>query len=227
MPYLLRHYTPWVQKLIFYDGGSTDGTREIIQSCPQAELREWPGSPGIVDDEFTTFSNEQWKEARGQADWVCVVDADEFLYHPNICELLHGYLTGGVTGPKIMGYTMVSDHFPTTAGQIYDEVKTGFPDDIWSKQAIFRTGIHYNIGRHSINSEIHHLVPSPTAEIKLLHYRGLGVDYVRERHRRNWERVPEQCRRQNFGTNTSPNYVGHHSAEWFSEMIGKTWPNVV
>lgn len=227
LPYFLRHYSLWVDRMIFYDGGSTDGTREIIQACPQAELRVWPGSEGIVDDEFMDFANEQWKEARGQADWIVWCDADEFLFHPNMLPLLQEYLNAGVTGPRIAGYTMVSDHFPTTEGQIYDEVKTGFPDDIWDKQAIFREGIHFNVGRHSLYLEKYRPVPSPTAEIKLLHYRALGLDYVRERHRRNWERVPERCRNRNFGNNTSPEYVGHHSLDWFAERISKQWPEVI
>lgn len=225
--YFLKHYTPWVDKLIFYDGGSTDGTRQIISACPQAELRDWPGSKGIVDHEFMDFANEQWKEARGKADWIVWVDADEFLYHPNMPALLAGYLAAGVTGPRIMGYTMISREFPTTQGQIYDEVRQGFPDDCWSKQAIFREGIHFNVGRHSFDPARSRMVSSPTTELKLLHYRGLGLDYVRERHRRNWERVPPPCRSQNFGVNTSPEYVGHHSLEWFAEMIKKEWPAVI
>lgn len=227
MPYFLRHYTPWVQKLIFYDGGSTDGTREIIQACPQAELRDWPGSQGMVDDEFTAFANEQWKEARGHAEWVVWVDCDEFVYHPDMRALLQRYLEAGINGPQIMGYTMVSDHFPTTDGQIYDEIKTGFSDDVWSKQAVFRDNICYNMGRHSINPQESGLRSSPTAELKLLHYRALGMDYVRDRHGRNWARVPEHCRRQNLGANTNPEYVGHHSVAWFEEMINRKWPEVI
>lgn len=227
LPYFLRHYTPWVDRLIFYDGGSTDRTRQILWCCPKAEVRDWPGSPGMVDDEFTAFANEQWKEARGQAEWVVWVDCDEFLYCQNITQVLQHYLDTGVNGPQIKGFTMVSGHFPTTDGQIYDEIKTGFPDDVWSKQAIFRDNICYNMGRHSINPKESGLRSSPTVEIKLLHYRALGMDYVRERHGRNWARVPEHCRAQNLGANTNPEYVGHHGLDWFAEQIAKPWPNII
>ena len=136
MPYFLRHYAPWVDKLIFYDGGSTDGTREMIVACPKAELRDWAGSDALVDDEFHVFANTQWHEARGKADWVIWVDADEFLYHPKIQQLLAKYMANGIEVPKIAGYTMCSEKFPTTTGQIYEEVRNGFPDLIWSKPAI-------------------------------------------------------------------------------------------
>lgn len=225
--YFLRHYTPWVSKLIFYDDKSDDGTREIIRACPKAELRDWEGTPGIVDDEFLEFANEQWKEARGKTDWVAWVDADEFLYHPNIDGVLRRYWAQDVEVPQIEGFTMVSDHFPTTEGQIYDEIKTGFRDGVWDKKAIFRVHMHWNVGRHSINFNYFNPKSSPEAEIKLLHYRCLGMDYLRWRHQRNWERVPERCRRQNLGTNTMPGFRGHHSVEWFEEIDPKKLSNVI
>lgn len=227
MPYFLRHYTPWVDRLIFYDGGSTDGTREMIAACPKAELRDWAGSDGIVDDEFLHFANEQWKEARGKADWVIWCDADEFLYHPNMLELLSGYLQDGVEVPQVSGYTMFSREFPTTKGQIYDEVRAGVPDDIWSKPAIFRSNMHWTMGRHGLDFTKFNPKSSAKSEIKLLHYRGLGMDYVRWRHNRNWERVPERCRQLNLGSNTSPDHTGHHGLGWFEEVMSRNLPHVI
>jgi hypothetical protein len=122
---------------------------------------------------------------------------------------------------------MVSKTFPTTSGQIYDEIKTGFPDNGWSKPAVFRGDIYWTVGRHGIDFSKCSPVVSPTAELMLLHYRGLGVDYVRWRHARNWERVPERCRSQSFGVNTSPGHDDHHGLDWFIEQIGKDWPNVI
>lgn len=225
--YFLRHYATFAENIIIYDDDSSDGTREEIAACPQAELRDWMGSDGLYDDEFLAFANEQWKEARGLADWVAWVDCDEFLYHQNILSVLERYYAEGVEVPQIDGYTMVSDHFPTTDGQIYDEIKTGFKDDIWSKKAIFRVHMHWNVGRHSIDTSQFTPVSSAAPEIKLLHYRALGLEYVKQRHRRNWERVPDRCRVMNMGNNTNPEYVGHHSVEWFSERIAETHPEVI
>lgn len=36
MPYFLRHYSHWVDRMTFLDGGSNDGTRGIISDCPNA-----------------------------------------------------------------------------------------------------------------------------------------------------------------------------------------------
>lgn len=227
MPYFLRHYAPWVTKFVFFDELSDDGTRDIIRSCHTAELRDWPGSCGINDDQMLTFANEAWKEARGHADWVIWVDADEFLYHPAIKEVLRRYLADDIEVPQIQGYTMVSKQFPTAPDQIYDEVRTGFPDGIWGKPAIFRKHMWWTVGRHSPDLTKFNPRSSTHAEIKLLHYRALGVDYVRWRHTRNWDRVPERCRALNMGTNTAPGHTGHHGLAWFEEQIGKDWPEVI
>ena len=227
MPYFLKHYAPWVTKFVFFDELSDDGTRDIIRSCHTAELRDWPGSCGINDDQMLTFANEAWKEARGKADWIIWVDADEFLYHPNIIGVLQRYLHEDIDVPQIQGYTMVSKAFPTTQGQIYDEVRRGFPDGIWSKPAIFRRHMWWTVGRHGVDYTRFNPKSSPHAEIKLLHYRALGMDYIRWRHQRNWERVPERCRAMNLGTNTAPDAVGHHSVSWFEEVVGKEWPEVL
>lgn len=227
LPYFLRHYVPWVEKLIFYDDQSDDGTRKLISSCPSAELRDWNGTHGIVDDEFMSFANEQWKEARGKADWVAWVDADEILFHPNITEVLSRYLQDGVEVPKVDGYTMFSDHFPTTTGQIYEEIRTGLPDTAWSKSAIFRVNIHWNVGRHSLNLDQFNPVRSETSEIKLLHYRCLGMDYLRWRHQRNWARVPDRCKALNYGRNCEPGHAGSYGADWFSQFDPKQLPNVI
>ncbi len=220
LPYLLRHYTPWVDKLIFYDEQSNDGTREIIQECPKAELRDWNGPPGINDDVFTAFANEQWKEARGKAEWIAWVDADEFLYHPDMVRLLASYLKRGVEVPLTEGYTMVSEKFPTTNGQIYDEIRTGARDGCWDKSAIFRVHMHWNVGRHSIHLGKFQPRRSEHADIKLLHYRCLGMNYLKWRHNRNWDRVPERCKALNYGRNCEPGHPGHHGVAWY-ETLGK------
>lgn len=213
--------------MIFYDDHSTDGTREAIQACPKAILRDWPGEPGIVDDRFLDFANTQWREAIGQAEWVAWVDADEFLYHPDMLNLLARYLEQHVSVPLIDGYTMIADHFPTTTGQIYDEVRTGFPDNCWCKPAIFRDDMKWTMGRHGLDDAQFKPKRSEKPEIKMLHYRCLGIDYLRERHHRNWSRVPQRCRELNLGTNCYPGHDGHHGVAWFETMLKTKWPNVI
>lgn len=244
MPYLLRHYVTLADKLIFYDAGSTDGTAEMLKaemlkSGSGVELREWPGSDELADDELHCFASEAWREARGRADWVCWIDADEFLVPVNqgarleaggtlLRLLLARYLLAGVTLPQVEGYTMVSDGPPTKDGQIYDEIRTGFPDPVWAKSALFQPCVEmaFHPGRHSY---LNHpsLIPSATKEIRLLHYRALGLAYLKARHERNWARVPPRCRERNLGVNCEPGHEGHHGVQWFEEVMKQPWPEVV
>lgn len=219
--YFLRHYSTFADKIIIYDGYSDDGTRDIISACPKAELRDWCGSNSLADDEFHVFANTQWHEARGQADWVFWCDCDEILYHPKIQQVLAQYLADGIEVPRIAGFTMCSDTFPTTEGQIYEEVRNGFPDPIWSKPAIFQPKIDmmYTMGRHGIEHNACNPTRSAVTQIKLLHFRCLGLEYLRQRHARNWARVPERCREMNLGTNTSPGYLQNHGVLWFEEAM--------
>lgn len=219
LPYFLRHYTTFCERMEFFDDQSDDGTRELILDCPKAVLSAWPGSHGIVDDEFRDFANEKWKDARGHADWVMWVDSDEFIYHPEILSVLARYMKEGVDLPRIQGFTMISDHFPTTNRQIYDEIKTGIPDSVWSKPEVFRCNMKWDVGRHSIYSGAFQFKPSDTAELKLLHYRCLGMDWLRERHARNWSRVPDHCRARTYGENTSPGYPGNYGVAWYENMF--------
>lgn len=229
LPYTLRHYETFVDKMLFFDGGSTDRTKEMISANPKCELHDWTGGIGMVDDEFTDFANSKWKEARGIADWIIWIDADEFIYHPRILEVLKGYMDEGVEVPQTQGYMMVSKSFPTTTGQIYDEVRTGFKDDRWCKKAVFRPHVEmkFQPGRHGVEPSVEKYKWSSNADLKLLHYRALGLDYIIPRNRGNWSRVPERCRKKNLGVNHAPENKGLHSDHWYKEIVKQEFPEVI
>lgn len=226
MPYFLRHYETFCDSIIIYDDKSDDGTRDVIKKCSKAQCRDWPGTHNeLRDDEFIDFAHEQWKEARGKADWVIWVDADEFIYHPNIHQVLERYLAEGVDVPFITGYVMVSDHFPTTNGQIYDEIKTGFRSDEWSKPVVFRKWIRWCVGRHSLDiGSDFNPVRSSDAVIKLLHYRYLGLDYVKARNTGNRYRQPDYTKRQTWGWNNELDAVGNYTLSWY---VQKHYPPLI
>lgn len=230
LPYFLRHYSTFADRITFYDDHSDDGSRQIIEAWPKTVLRDWNGEHGIVDDEFLACANQEWKEAIGHADWVAWVDIDEFLYHPSILEVMNRYMDEGVDIPTIAGYGMVSNAFPTTSGQIYDEIKTGFRSPEWDKCELFRTTVNmvWNVGRHSLNRErMGRLNMSERFDIKLLHYRYLGADYVRQRNQRNHERQPERCKRLSYGDNVRPDANKTYSTKWFMDFKNQPFPNVI
>ena len=138
--FFFRHYDSWVDRYIIYDDGSTDGTIEILKAHPKVELRKlhrlYPNS--FVFSERALL-NEIWKESRGQADWVVVVDIDEhaFVPHCSMLELLERYKGQGVTFVPALGYEMFSEEFPEADERLHRTRTCGAPSIPMSKPVLF------------------------------------------------------------------------------------------
>ncbi len=187
LPYFLRHYETFADRIFVWDDGSDDGTREMLEAHPKVKIL--PLSLGRVDDVY--FVECLWpqyrKISRGYADWVLCVDADEFIYYPNIVEKLKELGVNGIKKIRCCGFTMYHPTFPTTDGQIYDEVKTGVKD-LWStKTVVFNPDVKmsWGEGRHKC-SPTRYVETSYTTGINLLHFRYLGWEYFLERTKRNY-----------------------------------------
>lgn len=185
LPYFLRHYETFADRIFVWEDQSDDGTREMLESHPKVTVLD-PGHHGADDVHYVKNLWPQYKEiSRGHADWVMCVDADEFVYHPNIIEVLEECDRINIKRIRCSGFLMYHAYFPTTNGQIYDEVKMGWVDDWCSKTIVFRPEVHmaWANGRHSPKCSKTYL--SQTTGIKLLHFRCLGWDYTEERNKKN------------------------------------------
>ena len=218
IPYWVRHYRTFCERVIVYcDTTSDDGTAEIAEA-EGAEVRGYTSPDGLDDGVFTAFANYRYQEARGQAEWVIWTDADEILYHPRMTERLAQLRQLRVDVPWVEGYAMVSDGPPTGKGQIYDEIRRGFPAPAYSKVAIFdpSIGVFWAAGKHKAD-----LPPCRGGgyddPLKLLHYRYLGEAWHRERNQRNYQRVSEAAHVIGYGKECSPGYEGEYSPEWYAE----------
>ena len=220
MPYFLRHYSTFAERIIVYDSQSTDGTRELVEACPKAELRDFTKCEDIDDEVFVNFVNDQYKEARGQADWVIWPDCDEFVYHPNLSGLLQGYQNRGVNIAHVRGYLMVADSPVNGGGQIYDSARFGLPDRMCCKPLVWSPDIE-NVG---FESGRHLCFPTKDAcwserhEIKILHYRYFGRDYLRERNAKQFSRLSERNQKAKLGFQVWPDYVGEWDENWYDKV---------
>ena len=192
VPYFLRHYETFANRIfVFYDK-STDKTRELLEHHPKVTVFDVERS-GIDEGYWISKLWTKYEESsRGRADWVALVDTDEFLYHPNLINVLTQEKEQGTQLIQPEGFIMISESPPTTKEQIYDEIKTGLPD-FWATQCcLFDPDIYirFRPGCHSIahmQKEIKFKVGSELG-IKLLHYRWLGKEYAQKRDVKNFER---------------------------------------
>lgn len=211
MPYFLRHYGSFADSITIMDGGSSDGTREIVGACPIAKLTDMPFH-GCDDQVFAGIYSRYVEPIFSEEPaWVLCVDCDEFIWHVDGLRVaLERELARGSLVIKAEGYEMVSPVFPTTSGQIYDEIKTGFRNEwterLTSKMCIVRRGLSFRwgVGRHRIERMDPSIVPVIDSGIKLLHYRKLGKEYSNERSARNWSTHSDRNRKMGWGIHCSP-----------------------
>src|SRR5436190_8012883 len=115
LSYFFQHYDPVVDRYIFFDNGSTDDTRPILEKHPKVEIRRLGHSPDTDSYvlEAQQVHNECWKESRGLADWVIITAVDEFLYAPRFKAYLVDCARNGVTAIPALGFQMISPTRPS------------------------------------------------------------------------------------------------------------------
>jgi glycosyltransferase involved in cell wall biosynthesis len=199
LPYFLRHYQRFCERIVIYDNHSTDDSVAIIRSFSNTEVRHYESDNSMRSDRMTEIRDHAWKEARGHADYVIVCDIDEFLYHSNLIGFLEEKKREKITLFLPRGHQMIADHLPTAAGQIYDEITTGCRNRWFDKPCLFDPQaieeINYGPGCHLCHPIGDVRLYRSTFDLKLLHFRWLGLDYVLKLHAERRDRVSEANRK--------------------------------
>lgn len=201
LPFTLDYYSTICEKIFIYDNMSTDKSDEIYSRYPKVQVIKWTSNNEINEKYYIQLKSNTYKQTSREVDWVIVCDCDEFLYHPNLIEQLKYYKETGVDVPKINGHDMVSEEFPIYDGElIINKIKTGsevYPP--FCKNIIFnpKLDVSYGIGAHSFSCE--NAVYSPTPELKLLHYKLLGKEYVTNIYKQRAERLSVFNKTHKFG----------------------------
>jgi glycosyltransferase involved in cell wall biosynthesis len=169
LPYTLRHYTSFCNKVFIHDMGSTDQTLDIAKEFGAA-IYNWD-TGGLFDDNLNNrIKNECWKGL--DADWVMVLDADEIIYFPlGFKETLSAYDGQRLAIARPYGFEMLHDTWPNPKGQIYDEAKYGARLDDYSKPVLFAPKrierIRFSTGAHTLDEIV--LAPN-AAPVNLREY---------------------------------------------------------
>ncbi len=216
LPYFLRHYLEFADRVILFDDHSTDGGPELAMAYPRVTVRAYPGA-GLDDQEFVDFAARSYPAAVGQADWCMWVDADEFVHGSNVRGVLRHCQEDGVMLPRIEGYAMFANVFPSVDGQIYDEVKVGVRDPFYDKPVVFdpRLRLSWIPGKHALAEPLP-VNRGGAAELKLLHFRLLGERYFTERNARNYARMSAHNVAAGLGYQTYPQFQGEHG--WAAQV---------
>jgi hypothetical protein len=195
LPYFLRHYSSFADKIVIYDNYSTDRSVEICRENPIVEVIKYGSGDKIRDDIYLQIKNNCWKGS--SAKWVIICDIDELVYHPNIREVLEK-CEHSIIEPEL--YNMYSDKFPTTRGQIYQEVVMGIQGG--GKKNLFQVKkvyeINYDPGCHVANPDFVGTFGG-SCGIKTLHMKHMGLDYTLTRKALAESRLSELNKSMGWG----------------------------
>ncbi len=169
--------------ITIYDNYSTDNSKQIILDAG-CNLIEYDSGNQIRDDLYLSIKNECWKKSK--ADWVCIVDLDEFLFLD--FNVFHYDVI------KTQGYDMIG--LPPSM--------LGVKNDMYSKLVMFRPKLFVQIG---YQPGCHTCRPTPPIgylrisqqTAPLLHYKYISEDYVIARHKMYQTRLSDFNKQYGFG----------------------------
>ena len=192
LPSFFSHYRPFVDHFFILDDGSTDGSLAFLERQPAVSIIHANRSGRSFVESSLEFWNHYWKGMRDRADWVIACNVDEHVYHSDLRAYLGRCRREGVTLVPADGYEMVARCSPSVGRRLCDEVRfgalsrrlIGLSSD-YDKVMIFDPKaieeIHFTPGRHRARP-VGRIVKPLRSELKMLHYKYLGLDYVVSRY---------------------------------------------
>jgi hypothetical protein len=219
LPFFLRHYERFADRITVYDNYSTDRSPEICREHPKVNLIQYDSGNEIRDDIYLDIKNNCWKKS--DADWVVVCDMDEFLVGFNWLQEIDN---NGVTVISPDWWEMFSETIPASnqGKQIYEMVNKGVNLGQATKSIIFKPAkireIGYNAGCHSFlaEGEVNLL---RTGDMKILHYKHISLQYVLGRNTLFASRLSKINIENSWGYHY--NFLREKVEAWFNDMISK------
>ncbi len=179
--------------------------------------------------QFTKIKNDAWKASKNSGvDFVIVCDMDEFLYHEKIDLFLDKCKEVNCAVVRPEGYNMYSATFPEIGKSITDQVKNGCRFEMLDKCVLFSpdllTEINYGMGCHSCEpkNDLIDVRPFKGNGLKLLHYKGLSLEYLLFKVHRSKGRVPEENRQKGIARHYFYDDVEYVKA--FNDYLSKSVP---
>jgi glycosyltransferase involved in cell wall biosynthesis len=113
------------RELIVIDGGSTDGSQDILQRC-SSRIAYWVSEP---DRGIYHAWNKGLAQAKG--DWICFLGADDYLWEPRTLECIAPILAEAYPSTRVV-YGQVAlvnseSQRVLLMGRPWDEIRSLFP----------------------------------------------------------------------------------------------------
>lgn len=203
LPFMFDYYERFVDKFTIYDNYSDDKSEIIINSHANSCMVKFQ-TGGFDDSIHNDIKNNCWKHSRGKADYVVVCDMDEFIYHRDIHKFLLMLKDNKFTIVKPFGYNMYSTDYPVYSNGelITQQVRRGVRVPMFDKCILFDphaiVEINYKPGAH----ECHpwgRVKAYRSDEIKLLHYKNIGLEQLLDRNRLYVARLSKENIENNYG----------------------------
>lgn len=204
LPFMFDYYKQFVDRFTLYDNYSDDSSESIILSQPNAHIKKFSMDGEINDYIYQDIKNNCWKQSRGKADYVIVCDTDEFIYHSDIHQAITQLKCDKYSIVKPYGYNMYSTNYPVYDSQhlLTDQVKRGIRVPMFDKCILFDphaiVEIKYKPGAH----ECHpwgRVKKYRNEDIKLLHYKNIGLEQLLERNRAYASRLSKENTEKGYG----------------------------
>lgn len=215
LPFTLDYYSEICTKIYIYDNMSTDTSDKIYKKYPKVSVIKWNSNDQIHEMNYLNIKNQAYKKysRNKNVDWVIVCDCDEFLYHPDLINKLKELKNLGIDVPGIDGRDMVSEEFPIYDGsKITEIVQSGSKTyEPMCKKIIFNPNIDMSFGLGAHSSTCTNCKTSNNYDLMLLHYKFLGLDYVKDRYRTLNSRLSEWNKKVGAGSHyTDRNAISYH-----------------
>lgn len=202
LPYFFRHYEQVADRFIIYDNHSSDSSPDLLRAHGKVTLKTFSVEGESFVDAARRMYDSIWMESRGSADWVIVCNVDEHYYHPDLRHYLQECRAAGSTVVPALAYEMVSDTFPDGPGRLCDQVRVGARAPYMDKTGIFNPdaveSIDYGVGRHYARP-VGRIACAPAGDVKLLHFKYLGLPYLRARYAELGARLRRLDRENRWG----------------------------
>lgn len=174
LPYFLKHYEQFADKIFVIDDHSTDKTAQIAKAHPKVVYSEY-GFEGLNEQEFNDTFYSFYKA--NPSDLAIVVDADELIYGIEHLEVF-GDSADKCPVFQTKGYMMIG-----RTGWHEDCKKVRMPS--FDKPVVFipSADVRFGDGRHTVN------LPVRDSGLELWHYKYPSREHYLQRALDSYPRI--------------------------------------